>query len=350
MTLSIPASIDDVTLDWLVAATGLSVATMDLEQIGVGVGVSSALYRAALEGDGCPQSVIIKLPALDEAAVFTSSILRMYIREVGFFRSLASESPIRVPKTFHSAVDLDTSKFVIVMEDFGDMRSVDQITGMNIGDAEHAIDELAKWHAKWWGEGLAMAESGATLSLNNPIYHAILPMVFAEGWTKLTEGLKLPESVLQIGEKWIGALPQMLEKLSTEPTTMVHGDFRADNMMFANDGSLALIDFQVVGTGTAAYDVAYFITQSLDADVAAGSERRLFDRWVTKLHEAGVSTDQTDRMWNDYRLAALFCLVYPVVASRGMDLDDPRQRALLECMSSRLGRAIAQLNLAELLD
>ena len=56
-----------------------------------------------------------------------------------------------------------------------------------------------------------------------------------------------------------------------------------------------------------------------------------------------------DRLWEDYRKAALFCLVYPVVASRGMDLEDPRQRDLVDCMLRRFDRAVRELDLAELL-
>jgi hypothetical protein len=62
-----------------------------------------------------------------------------------------------------------------------------------------------------------------------------------------------------------------------------------------------------------------------------------------------VQTADLDRMWEDYRKAALFCLVYPIVASRGMDLDDPRQRGLVDCMNTRLARAIDELGLADLL-
>ena len=83
--------------------------------------------------------------------------------------------------------------------------------------------------------------------------------------------------------------------------------------------------------------------------MAADQERVLFERWVSALHAAGVPTDETGRLWEDYRLAALFCLVYPVVAARGMDLSDQRQRALLETMSARLGRAIDHLELAQLI-
>ncbi len=65
----------------------------------------------------------MKLPALDEAAVFTSTMLRMYIREVGFFGELSSRSPIRVPACYHADVDVETSRFVVVMEDMGGHRT-----------------------------------------------------------------------------------------------------------------------------------------------------------------------------------------------------------------------------------
>jgi len=141
----------------------------------------------------------------------------------------------------------------------------------------------------------------------------------------------------------------MLADLSSGPNTMVHGDFRADNILFDADGSIVLLDFQLIGSGSASYDLAYFVTQSLDPSVAGAEERGLFDRWLAGLHAGGVSPDETGRLWDDYRKAALFCLVYPIVASRGMDLSDPRQRGLVECMNSRFARAVDQLDLDALL-
>ena len=87
---TIPCSIEDVTPGWLSAAMGLPVTAARIEQFAVGIGVSSALYRVHLEGEGVPATVVVKLKALDPAAVFTSSVLRMYIREARFFQELAA--------------------------------------------------------------------------------------------------------------------------------------------------------------------------------------------------------------------------------------------------------------------
>jgi hypothetical protein len=329
---------------------GLPVAGFTAEQFGIGIGVSSALYRVRLDGEGTPPTVVLKLPALDPAAVFTSTMLRMYLREVGFFRDLAASSPIRVPGCYHADANQDTSEFILVLEDMGSLRCADQIVGMRIADAEQAVDELAAWHAAFWGKADAMAEEGLTVRLGDPMYPAILPFVFGEGWEKVTREIpEIPKEILAVGPRFSDALPGLLTDLDQSPTTLAHGDYRADNILFADDGSAVLLDFQLIGTGSGAYDLAYFVTQSLDAEVAAANEQRLFERWRAGLLAGGVPEADLERMWTDYRKAALFCLAYPVIASRGMDLSDPRQHDLVCCMNTRFARAVDQLALTDLL-
>jgi aminoglycoside/choline kinase family phosphotransferase len=236
--------------------------------------------------------VIVKLPALDEAAVFTSTVLSMYRREVSFFNELAASAPIQVPGCHHAAVDGDNSRFVLVMEDLGELRMVDQLDGMSLGDAHAAVDGLAAWHATWWGKADALAEAGVTLSLGDPIYPAVVPMVFDEGWEKITAaGIEIPASIQGVRPTFNAAIPHLLADLATAPTTMIHGDYRADNLVFADDGAVAAFDFQLIGTGSGSYDLAYFVTQSLEVDVAAAEERGLIDCMMRRFDRA---VDQLD--------------------------------------------------------
>ncbi len=144
------------------------------------------------------------------------------------------------------------------------------------------------------------------------------------------------------------AIPRLLADLAEQPTTVIHGDYRADNLVFCPDGTVAAFDFQLIGTGSGSYDLAYFLTQSLDLDDATAHEQALFDRWTDGLVAGGVPEEDLTGLWESYRKAALFCLVYPIVAARGMDLDDPRQLGLVQCMLRRFDRAVGQLDLAEL--
>jgi hypothetical protein len=256
--------------------------------------------------------------------------------------------PIGVPIAYLSRVDEATSQFVVVMEDLGGLRIVDQNEGMLMSDARIAIDAVAKLHAKWWGQGGELSAAGTTISLGDPIYPAVLPVLFGEGWEKLTKEMELPASIMEIGPKFADRLPSLLQSLVTGPNTMCHGDYRADNILFDNAGEPVVIDFQLLGSGTGAYDVAYFVTQSLSMQDASMYERDLFDRWIAGLTAAGLVVDAED-LWLQYRRCALFCLAYPVIASRGMDLNNPRERKLLEMMNERFDRAVRELNLAELM-
>jgi len=131
---------------------------------------------------------------------------------------------------------------------------------------------------------------------------------------------------------------------------LCHGDFRADNMLFTSANELAVLDFQLIGSGSGAYDLAYFVTQSLSENVASKHEAELFDLWIDGLlrYGAPAALINRDALWQHYRTSALFCLAYPIVASRGMDLADPRQYRLVESMNERFVRAVTELNLAEL--
>lgn len=351
MTAAIPASIDEVNAQWMGSATGWNVSALRNEIIGVGVGVSSAVYRSHLTGTDCPSSVIVKLPALDPNAVFTSAVLRMYIREVKFFKTLAKDVPFRVSKSYYGEVNEETSQFAMVVEDLGKLRIVDQVKGMTIEDARRAVDALAAMHAKWWGKADALAENGTTISLGDPIYPAVVPMVFAEGWAKCTKELRMPDSILKVGPRFGGAVAGLLASLAQGPNTLAHGDFRADNLLFDDQNQLVVLDFQLIGTGIGAYDLAYFITQSISADDASKYERELFDRWIDGLLTRGASRELVDRkaLWEHYRSAALFCLAYPIIASRGMDLTDQRSFELVDCMNTRFDRAVRELNLESLL-
>ncbi|MFM8957131.1 MAG: hypothetical protein ACKOJH_06785, partial [Actinomycetota bacterium] len=223
MAAAIPGSINDVTAEWMSAATGWNVTSVRNEIIGVGVGVASAVYRSHLTGSGCPASVIVKLPALDPNATFTSTVLKMYIREVKFFKTLAKDVPFKVSKSYYGEVNEETSQFAMVVEDLGNLRIVDQVKGMNIDDARRAIDGLAAMHAKWWGKADALAADGTTISLGDPIYPAIVPMVFAEGWEKCTKEIKMPNSILQVGPKFGENVAPLLASLAKGPNTLAHG-------------------------------------------------------------------------------------------------------------------------------
>ncbi len=347
--MSIPKAPAEITPAWFNEHLQWNVTDVQVHEIGAGIGVSSAVYRAHLTGTDVPETVVVKLTAIDPNAAFTSTVLRMYIREAKFFNELANDMPVRVPAGYYGAVSDDGADFVVVMEDLAGNRMLDQTAHLDDADAEACIDNLAVWHANWWNRTDGIAESGLAVALADPIYPAMLPMLFDEGWAKLnaSAGCVPPEALQPVGPRFGAAVEWMLQQLSEGPLTLLHGDYRTDNMMFAPDGTVILMDFQLTGVGAAAYDVAYFIGSCLEVDAAR--ERELYDRWTSALVAAGVPESDLGDMWEKYRIASLFCLVYPAVASRGMDLDVPRERELANVMLSRQARAAVDLDWMSLL-
>lgn len=347
--MSIPKGPDEVTAAWFVEHLGWDVTGVEIHEIGAGIGVSSAVYRVHLTGTDIPDTVVVKLTAVDPNAAFTSTVLRMYSREAAFFNDLVDDVPIRVPAGHYGAVSDDGADVVVVMEDLAGNRMLDQTAHLDDVDAERCVDSLAVWHATWWNRVDGMCESGVAVALSDPIYPALLPMLFDEGWAKLcaSVGCTPPQALEVVGQQFASALTGMLQQLSEGPLTLLHGDFRTDNMMFTPDDELVLMDFQLIGVGSAPYDLAYFVGSCLDVDGAR--ERELFDRWIERLVEAGVDRAELADMWEKYRVASLFCLVYPGVACRGMDLDVPRERDLANVMLNRQARAAVDLDWLSLL-
>jgi len=346
--MAIPNGPTGVTPAWFRETLGWDVSAVDIVEIGAGIGVSSAVYRAKLTGEDVPPSVVVKLVANDPAAAFTSQVLRFYKREVQFYDTLADEAPVRTPRGHYGEVTDDDGNFVVVMEDLCGNRIIDQTTVMSLEDAHRVIDAIADWHAKWWNGTDGFCESQLAVALSDPIYPAMLPGLFDEGWAKLNSTPScVPHEALQpVGDAFSSVLESLLQRLSTGPSTLLHGDVRADNIMFSPTGEPIFMDFQILGVGSASYDVAYFITQSLDVDAA--EERALFDRWCARLEANGVPAGDLELLWEQYRAAATFCLVYPVVACRGMDLEQPREVALVNSMMGRFERAATDLDLASI--
>jgi aminoglycoside phosphotransferase (APT) family kinase protein len=145
----------------------------------------------------------------------------------------------------------------------------------------------------------------------------------------------------------------ILDYVAKPPMTLCHGDLRLDNVFWGspeNDATVTIIDWQISGKARGAYDVGYFMSQSVEPAVRAANEERIVREYHRQLVDAGVSGYGADQCWDDYRLATMFCLVYPVVACGSVDLANERGRELATKMLSRSLSAIRDLKADELLD
>ncbi|MHB8576765.1 MAG: protein kinase family protein, partial [Dehalococcoidia bacterium] len=160
-TATVPATLDEVTPEWLTHALregGLlgdaAVTGMQRQIIGEGSGFVGLLARLTLEYDrsieGAPRTLIVKLPSSMPMARALANFFRFYEREIRFYREVAQQSTLRTPRCYASAMDPAAGNFILLLEDLSAFRLGDQLASCSIDDARLAIEELARFHADWW--------------------------------------------------------------------------------------------------------------------------------------------------------------------------------------------------------
>jgi hypothetical protein len=334
-----------VTAAWLSEVLGADVRECRLEQIGIGVGLLGRLYRAHLEGGpGVPTSVVVKLPVLD--ARVRSEIcedLELYLREVRFYQEIGLANPLPPARPYFAAFDETTQDFVLVLEDLARLRLADQTEGCIAADAETVIDAIARHHAYWW-ESDRFASLPWLKTYATPPFPSVLISNFEAAWPRFVEGIgaDLPPALYAFGERFPSMLPWFCQELTRPPQTFLHGDLRLDQLFFAvgaDDPPVTALDWQITTKGRGAYDVAYFLSQSLAADTRRSCEAPLLERYTERLAEHGIVYPPNDLLC-DYRLTTAWCFIYPVMGFGRIDPANDRQLALLHTMLDRAAIAI----------
>jgi hypothetical protein len=352
--------IDGIDAAWLTDVLGAggalpegsAVDAVDIVEIGVGVGLAGRIFRVTPTYTGAPgpATMVLKLPTDDPGARFMADTFRFYPREVGWYQRLRAETDMRTPAGYHAEIDPESGDFVLLMEDVGHLRPPDQIGGITAEEADAALAQLANLHAHWW-EHPDLDELGAVfMPVKNDLYPVALPMAFDPGWAVAKAEFPdvIPAEVLPFGDRWSSLIPWLLDGLS-HSRTILHGDFRADNVLFDEAGEATIIDFQVMGIGAAPYDAAYLLSQSMTPETRKAEEQRLLRSHWERLCAAGVTGYSFEQCWDEYRVALLFCLVYPMTAFGHYDLTNERTRELAMTMLARSTRAIAETGALDLL-
>ncbi len=356
--IGLPRSIDDVTTDWLTAALRTSgaidpetsVATATNKRFAEGVGLLSELHRSTLTYDGdateAPETVIVKFAIADPAQRGLAEALGFYTKELTFYRELADEMPIRVPKAHAAMQDPESGDFVLVMEDLSGLRTADQVIGVTWPDALRSARAMAKLHAQFHDDPRLADWAEVYAPIENPIYLAALPGVFATGWAAALAHSAdiIPTDVKEFGDRFGEHIPFLLNSFMG-PMTLLHGDWRGDNLFYLNDSpeadgdDMAIVDFQIMGQGSGAYDLAYFASQSIAPDVRRGRDAELIQAYVDALAAAGVQRD-IDEVTRQYRIGLAHCLIYSVASYQSYDVLPENSQRLMDTM---LARSIASI-------
>lgn len=364
-----PSTTDEVTAGYVTDALtesgvighGTSVAEVEHAPIGEGVGIVGQLARLTLRYDGtaegAPSSLVVKMPSQYPENRAVGEHFNFYEREARFYQQIGDKSALRTPRCFHNHVDVDRREFLLLLEDLGDRTLISQIAGMGAARTAVALDALALLHAEWW-DSPALDALTWMPRLVDPV-NLSAGEQYRQAWPAYLErfGDLLPEGAVAIGERVKDVWEQLVcDSDARWPATLCHGDFRADNLMFADDAEgrerVAVVDWQITNRGPAMSDVSYLLTQSIEPEERRAAEHELVEQWFDTMCAArGAAPDGLgfDDVWRDYRVGTLTCTVYAVVAGGTMDLANERGRQLAETMSRRAFTAALELDAAELL-
>lgn len=316
-----------------------------------GAALLSRLYRARIGYDtpnaAGPATVVVKLATVDAEQHFTAELLGLYRREALVYTELRDKLPYRTPRCHLADASTDGRATTVVLEDLGRCRTVDQTVGAPWSVVVDCVDAMAAQHAAWEGDERLGELATLLWPLAHPVYPAALPLLFEPGWAVAREALgdRLDAGLVAFADRWSTECGALLRRLSERPT-LLHGDWRADNLFYSGN-DLVVADFQIAGVGTGAYDLAYFVSQSVAPVVRRGRDREVVERYVERLAAHGVRRSAAD-VWEDYRVALLVCLVYPVSSFRSWEAHNARGHALIETMFHRAADAILTTGALEL--
>lgn len=358
--MTLPVMPEGMTADWLTSklkAAGWlpagAVAAISRELVGDGTGMMSNLsrLRVTYEGDSndLPDAFVVKYPSDNPTNREIAMSFHLYEREVRYFAELDIRTSAYSPRTYLS--ELSGDNFIILMEDLSAYQVGDQAAGADLDQTERAIDELAKLHATFWDVRAdlewvpGIAES----------YHADnMAALIGVGWPVMCDLFEafVPAEIAHRGQDIVAAIRSLQASMMRAPVTLLHGDFRMENLLFGtrpDHHRIAIIDWQGPLIGRGMVDVALFLGQSTRTEVRREHESALIQRYVRGLKSAGVKDYTAERAWQEYQAAILYNWIYTGVVAGTLDVHNEKAFTWMSQMVMRQSDATLDLDVFRLL-
>jgi aminoglycoside/choline kinase family phosphotransferase len=262
-----------------------------------------------------------------------------YAREAGTYHSLLPRAGVRAPRCF--AVADRAQGPVLVLEDLSDLRPGDQLAGASTAEAEAAADLAGALHAAFWNDPV-LAACGWLPGPEDEVI-AGYGRLFALTWEVFRSRAHgtIPDEHLDAAERAIRMFDGVCRSFSQAPRTLLHGDFRLDNLMFSPGGEATAIDWQLAAWGRGPYDLALFLAGSMEPDARRPVEQAIVERYHRALLAGGVEQYELDDCWRDYRFGHVLNLPNPVTALVAVDGGTERGRRMLLANARRALAALA---------
>ncbi|KAI8892592.1 kinase-like domain-containing protein, partial [Globomyces pollinis-pini] len=221
------------------------------------------IYRVLLSNG---ESVIVKLvqPTRNDSGISHQRKLKSYQVESYFYSHLAFDRfDCRMPKHLYSYNN--GQNMCLIMDDL-EPTYPSQKHDLDCTDIKSALTWLAKFHCHFWNKSPEGVWSNG-------------------GYWYLDTRLEEWESI----SKKYGLLKENARAIDLKTRdrrfeTLIHGDPKSENILWDNQANCSFYDFQYVGVGLGAKDVAYLVTSSANHQVLQNDDflKDYFDALVAE--------------------------------------------------------------------
>jgi hypothetical protein len=301
-----------------------SVAHVRATPLGAGHLADTFRLLPRYAGGSGPSSLVAKLPSEDPRSAATARSLGAYEREITFYQDAAPGLSVRCP-TYLGTLEIGGERAGLLLEDLStDTVPGDMLAGATVEQVRAARRELVGLQAPAWeNEGLA---GQAWLHRRLGVSVPWLAERYQASWAAAGERLlpDLPGAHRQAIERFGGCLSDWSASLAG-PRSLVHHDYRLDNLLFSPDGAVWVLDWQIVGWGSPMMDVAYLLGGCLEPEQRRAHERTEVESHAEALASQGVAGFDGALAWEEYRRLsfAVLLVIVPALASvRSTDRGD----------------------------
>jgi hypothetical protein len=356
IAMTIPRYPDDVTGDWLSAVLSngdAPVRVSDVRVAAVGTGQTGATYRVSVTYAGdpgrLPDTFVIKLPAQDDTV--RERVTIGYRSECAFYTGVADRVRVPTPQCFYCEISDDALDYALLLADQAPAVQGDQIAGCGEREARLVVTALAGLHGPSWcdpvwldfpGIAFARPDEASAKGLGE-----VARMSAEITLDKLGDRMSAADR-----ETFTAAMDLVTPWLLAEQNrfALLHGDYRLDNMLFYPDAvGVTVVDWQTLGVGLPARDLAYFTATSLPPQLRAAIEKDLVDEYHRALSGYGVTDYDRETCWRDYRLGMPQALLISALGFAFATATD-RGDDMVLIMLSRGCQAIRDLGTLDLVD
>ena len=146
-------------------------------------------------------------------------------------------------------------------------------------------------------------------------------------------GHLIPDGTDQWPRRFAAELPTWSERAGSEPLTIVHADYRLDNLRF-HQGRMTIIDWQTALRGPCAMDLSSFVITGLTVEDRRAWEPDLIERYRRAVSAAGVDIDD-EWLQRSYDENVLWWMGQFANNLARLEPEDPAAQAALDTMIER---------------